>query len=182
MSKNLTKVIAGLGVVAGLGAAMLPLGTYASNEATAALSVNVGSAISVALSDSVHTIGSLAANAKDETTMKDTVKVTTNNATGYILKAETTTSNNAMVASSNSIPALASEGPLNAGTAAWGIKIDNSGNFKPVPASGGAGLNIKESSAPANAEATQVNYGVATGTDQVSGNYQVSVKFTATTK
>lgn len=180
--KNITKLIAGLGVVAGLGAAMLPLGSYAASEQNVELSVTVGQALSVALSGSTHAISNMAVNTADTNTMKDTVSVTCNSPQGYSLKLANTTADTALkTTDGKSIPALAAEGPLNPGTSAWGVQIDGTGNFKPVPANTSP-MEIKTKNNAVTNDATQVVYGVSVAPEQAPGEYKASLKYTVVAK
>lgn len=183
MSKS-TKVIAALGVVAGLGVAALPAFTYAAT-ADAEVEVTVTSSISIAVegTDSTASKVSMAPNElKEGGEFKSTIKVTTNNVAGYdaTVKAKAEKDVNLTSSDSNTIPAAS--GTLTAGTAGWGYRVGTSGDWVAVTTTE---ANIKNAGTNANGytnDATVVEYGVATASAQPTGTYSATLTYTATAK
>ena len=235
MSKT-TKIIAALGVVAGLGVAALPAFTYATetvsgdvdlyvevlpaiamtiagnnddnghygsgngavdvfNPATAASSSIDGhttpaTATSVASSSWGSMLPNAVLNGNDTNGFKSTIKVYTNNATGYTLNVKDADSTLALtkVSSTETIPAGTVTAPattfdLVAGTAAWGYVVDTASadgtGYKAITASD---VQVKTKATPTSGgEETKVYYGVATASDQATGVYADTITYTATT-
>ena len=133
---NSKNVIAGLGVVAGLGVAMLPLTSYADTTDSQLVRATVSST----LADNVTDSKGIAADnenaiAMDQNDMDDTllhtVNVVGNNYNGYVLtiKAEDSadlrlrnSTGDGFVTNGATIPALDGTGNIVAGTPAWGYK------------------------------------------------------------
>lgn len=136
------------------------------------------------------------------TVQSDTASVLTDSTSGYSLTMTTSTTNNAMTSGSGSIAAAsgtaASPAILSMNT--WGYRVDNlagfgagptsaqnngsvpSVTFAGVPASNLAGTQVASSNGPANpAAATTVWYGLCANASQPSGNYSVTVTYTAIT-
>lgn len=206
MSKS-TKFIAALGVVAGLGVAALPLSSYATASISGQvdLEVTVDNAIAMTIQgegeDDYTYAGSdpaafggeeftldysktgpssskatLSQHDKNET-MKSTITVYTNVVTGYNLGVKDADANTALVSEENTIPA---GDTIVAGTAAWGYKVNNAGDYAAVTAEN---VNIDSfDQATMNGHETVVSYGVSTAEDQASGTYKDSIIYTATTK
>jgi len=230
MSKT-TKIIAALGVVAGLGVAALPAFTYAAetvsgnvdlyvevlpaiamtitgnnddnshygsgngavdvfNPATAASSSIDGhttpaAATTVASSSWTSLLPNAVANGNDTNGFKSTITVYTNAAGGYTLNVKDADATLALtkVGSTETIPALAADGNLVAGTAAWGYKIDTASadgtSYKAISATD---AQVKTKATPTSGgEGTVVYYGVATASDQATGVYTDTITYTATT-
>jgi hypothetical protein len=136
------------------------------------------------------------------TVQSDTASVLTDSTVGYSLTMTTSTTNNAMTSGSGNILAAS-------GTAAspqvlsmnrWGYRVDslsgfgtgptssqNNGSipsvsFAGVPPSNLAGTQVASSSGPANpAAVTTVWYGLCADSSVPSGNYSVTVTYTAVT-
>ena len=233
MTKSKT-ILAGLGVVAALGTAALPLASYATetisgnvdlyvevlpaiamtiagnndgnssygsgngavdvfNPVTAASSSIDGhttpaTATSVASSSYASILPNAVLNGNDDNGFKSTIKVYTNNASGYTLNVKDADNTLALtkVSSTETIPAgTESEGSLSltAGTAAWGYKIDTASadgtGYKAITASD---VQVKTKATPtSNGEETKVYYGIATASDQATGVYTDTITYTATT-
>ncbi|MDO4759403.1 MAG: hypothetical protein Q4A30_01280 [Candidatus Saccharibacteria bacterium] len=194
MSKS-TKIIAALGVVAGIGVAALPLSTFAANTADVTVKVMIGEQLSLSMdlaaSDTEQTM--TASEIKTDE-MKSTAKVSTNHAAGYTLTVIDKDTNTALVNESNpsaTIPAIAVEGALSSGTAAWGLQVDSAypgttistAQWSPIPASTSTALVVRNSGALATAvsdEASVVKYGVSTAAGQASGTYSDIITYTVT--
>ncbi|MDO4987170.1 MAG: hypothetical protein Q4E46_02550 [Candidatus Saccharibacteria bacterium] len=133
-------------------------------------------------------------NGNDDNGFKSTIKVYTNNKSGYTLNVKDADSTLALSKITTgedptvnaTIPAgTESEGSFSlvAGTAAWGYKVDtasadNSG-YKAITASD---VLVKtKTSKTSNGEETKVYYGVATSSDQAAGVYTDTIIYTATT-
>ena len=92
MSKS-TKVIAALGVVAGLGVAALPLSSFAASTGDVNVKVEVGSTISMTIDGADHSTTALEKsvamdNNDTDSSLTASIKVTTNDANGYILSVK----------------------------------------------------------------------------------------------
>lgn len=129
MSK-MTKTIAALGVVAGLGVAALPLSSYAaevtntgatSANADVTFSATVGNSISITAADDTVAVTDVIANqeVKEGST---TVKIATNNATGYQLQIKDKDSDLALKPASTGTTEGIAAGVPTKGTNAWGFK------------------------------------------------------------
>ena len=79
-----TKIIAALGVVAGIGVAALPISSFAASTQDVTVRVTIGSSIAVGV-DQDTTEVTMSPNQTDASTLKTKVTVTTNNAAGYQL-------------------------------------------------------------------------------------------------
>jgi hypothetical protein len=136
------------------------------------------------------------------TVQSDSASVLTDSTSGYSLTMTTSTTNNAMTSGSNSIAASSgtAASPVTLGMNTWGYRVDglsgfgtgptsaqSSGSvpsvpFAGVPASNQAGTQVATSSGPANpAVSTTVWYGLCANSGQSSGNYSVTVTYTAVT-
>lgn len=199
MSK-MSKAIAVLGVVAGLGVAALPLSTYAAGstaskngqvqvEVEGAIAIDIvdpttTNASGITLTNGLLNLGTLKVNG-DPATGAMGVQVATNNATGYVLtiKADSTTD---MVGSGSAqgftIPADAS---VTKGTAGWAYK---GGDVSANAAILTTDATLKTTNtAPTDttvdgkaSEVTDVTFTVAADSSTHEGVYTGTVVFTAT--
>lgn len=190
MSK-MSKAIAVLGVVAGLGVAALPLSTYAANysqSAQAQVQVEVGGAISIATdaTGGVVDLGQLKINGESDT--KDlNVTVSSNSEIGYDLTIKSATSETALVNESGAkIPADAG---VAAGTSAWAYRLagETEGTYGEWAAITADPVNILNHTADAANTGgmegkTKVNFGASADGSQQEGIYKGTVVFTATVK
>lgn len=129
MSK-MTKTIAVLGVVAGLGVAALPLSSYAaevtntgatSATADVTFQATVGNSISITAADDTVAVTDVIAN-QDVKEGSTTVKIATNNATGYQLQIKDKDADLALKpAAAGTADGIATGVPAK-GTNAWGFK------------------------------------------------------------
>lgn len=136
------------------------------------------------------------------TVQSDTASVLTDSTSGYSLTMTTSTTNNAMTSGSNSIAASSgtASSPVTLAMNTWGYRVDGlsgfgtgptsaqssgsipSVSFAGVPASNQAGTQVASSGGPANpAVTTTVWYGLCANASQSSGNYSVTVTYTAVT-
>ena len=198
MSK-MSKAIAVLGVVAGLGVAALPLSSYAadnySQSAQAQVKVEVGGAISITTdaTDGVVDLGEMKINGVS-TTKDLNVTVSSNSEIGYDLTIKSATTDTSLkTADGAEIPADAN---IAAGTSAWAYRLYEADGTTPAAwtAITAAPVNILSHTADAgntgamtgNTGAmtgnTKVNFGASASGTQAEGIYTGTVVFTATVK
>lgn len=171
MSK-ITKTIAALGVVAGLGVAALPLTSYAD---TVNLTANLNDSLALEVTETALTF-TLENNGAVVTDTTEAT-VTTNNATGYDLNIKAGTGGTALVDGSYSIEA----GAAAQGTSAWGYNTDGGSTYKGVTATD---VSIAQSNTPTAAEGvtTTITVGVSADGTQEAGSYTGSFVLTAANK
>ena len=196
MSK-MSKAIAVLGVVAGLGVAALPLSSYAYDVPTeTTVKTTVEGAISIAVDKSTVDLGTLKLNGVATGTNAGdnelTVTVSGNSATAYSLKISAPSGNALMNSATNtSIPAIAEAAgvaTLTGGTNSWGYQVNGTGNWFGVPATGSKDVvSVTDSDAgwTANADkqvyTTKLAFGATAGSSLPAGEYKATVVFTAST-
>lgn len=209
MSK-MSKAIAVLGVVAGLGVAAMPLSSYAAGNVdskNATVEVTVGGGISLTIVDPVagQPEGSKATLDLDTRTLNlgeaklggdivsgsMGVKVATNDPAGYTLKMSA--ANLDMTGAAGSIKAGIPT--ANGENSAWGFKV-GSGAWTALTAAGydiysdAEGATLGQTSAGDDAEnpivpavqTTDITFGVNASANQAEGDYATTVLFTATVK
>ena len=176
MSK-VTKTIAALGVVAGLGVAALPLASYAveENPATVNITARLQDSLSLTVTETelsfdLENGGTVATDATDAT-------VTTNNAAGYDLNIKAGSGGTALVSGSYSIEA----GAAAQGTSAWGYNTDGGTTYTGVTAQD---VSIASAEAPTEAAGTKttITVGVSADSTQEAGTYTGSFVLTAANK
>lgn len=191
MSK-MSKAIAVLGVVAGLGVAALPLSSYAadnySQSAQAQVKVEVGGAISITTdaTDGVVDLGQMKINGVS-TTKDLEVTVSSNSEIGYDLTIKSATNETSLkTADGAEIPADVN---VAAGTSAWAYRLYDTDGTTPKAwtAITAAPVNILSHTADAGntgamTGATKVNFGASASGTQAEGIYTGTVVFTATVK
>ena len=205
MSK-MSKAIAVLGVVAGLGVAALPLSSYAADEpysqsASADVQVEVGGAISIEVDngetgeDAVKNLVDLGQIKLNGDIVSKGLKVTVRTNAGvqddvaYSLTMATETANNALI-NENGVELPA--GVPTQGTSAWGYALGSSlsdttadiTGWAAVPAKGNP-VELKTNgnvTAATHFEDTFVNFGATASNSQKEGTYKGTVVFTATVK
>ena len=163
MSKIKT-IVAGLGVVAGLGAMVLPMSAYADNTTgQTRVTVSISPVISMSLEsfyggsshgvlvcnsytnpqcsgDAQEVRTTLYPNQADLTSMYTNILVTTNDLTGYNLTLIDADDNNSLVSANNDTIAAINTTPV-AGTApGWAVSIDDGTTWQQVPAAHTAGV------------------------------------------
>lgn len=188
MSKT-TKIIAALGVVAGLGVAALPLTSYAANESVT-LTVTVDPAIS--LSHSGTTSLTIAPNNADLTTASSTLRVSTNNLKGYKLTVNDAdadaslvhaTQNDKKIVTTTATPAAGtSSWAVQAGAAYTGMGAGLNTTWTKMPNNTETPLVIRNSGAVTSAitnESSVLKYGVGVADGQEAGVYSTQIVFTA---
>lgn len=180
MSK-MTKTIAALGVVAGLGVAALPLSSYAAvvtDSTDVTLNAVVGEAISVTTNaaDDTVTINNVTANqdAKEGSTV---LTIQTNNANGYTLTIEDADATTALKDASNTsyagIATLKSGATLDKGTTGWGFKASTTTDGVTANLTNWTGIKTT-----AQTLATRASGATATDGDQVTLTFGVVVDST----
>ena len=202
--KKMTAAMAALGVVAGLGAAALPLASYAS-EATVPVTAVIDDALSITLTDA-STADALGADGvliegvtpgnTNVSTRSIAVTVNGNDQQHtYKLTLEDRSTDNALIsAAGDRIEAVSgsSMGGSSTETSAWGFSTSTSNpttaptSWKAVPARGGTPAQLltgtgNTGTVPANGKATTyVTFGVFANENQQPGRYTTDVVFTAT--
>lgn len=180
---NITKAIAALGVVAGLGVAALPLSTYAATSRPVKVSAEINSSISVAASTTDASIGTLVKNGDVKTSNNVDITVTTTNATGYTLTVQDTDTDNNLTSlgTDGLVAASIKAGTPAKGTSNWGITGGKVTGWGVVPASNGTALELNSTSeAPADgSDIVTVKFGASASNSQADGTYSTDVVFTA---
>lgn len=176
MTKS-TKIIAAIGVIAGLGVAALPVGAFAVSTQDVTVKVNIDSSISLGVDQNTTQV-TMAPNQADSSSLKTKLTVSTNNAAGYKLEVKDKDADTSLKSGTNTIPAAAA---VSAGTAAWNVKGGDK-VFQSGAAITAADQLVTESSAPAASAQTDMTYGVSTSSNQASGTYQDVITYTATAK
>lgn len=188
MSK-MSKAIAVLGVVAGLGVAALPLSSYAvSDTANVTAQAVVGDSIAITVADNTVTMNNVMAN-QEVNEASTTVTVQTNSASGYQVQIKDTDSELALkpttgTGTATGIPA----GAPTKGTNAWGYKADSTSagvnvlttDYTAITATN---KKIAENNAPSANDGDKINltFGVTVDTTIAAGTYSDEVTLTATT-
>ena len=175
---KLSKAIAVLGVVAGLGVTALPLSSYAANPQSEEISINakVGSVISLSVDSENVDFGTLNPDA-EPVEKQINATVSTNNTSGYTLKISATET--ALKDNNNgnnySIPA----GVPTKSTSAWGIKGGDITTYEAITSTGNT---LKNTSTVANSEKTEISFGITVSNTQQTGSYAGQAVITAATK
>ena len=180
MSK-ITKTIAALGVVAGLGVAALPLASYAAESNDNPTTVNVTASLqeSLTLNVSEDALAVTLTNGGAVQTAATTATVTTNHATGYSLTMAAKGSNANLVSGTNNIPTSATV--EQGGASAWGYSLDDGASYKAVPTDA---TEIASSGTPTDTDGTEtkITIGVYADDSQAAGTYNGGFILTATNK
>lgn len=176
MSK-ITKTIAALGVVAGLGVAALPLASYAADTENIQVTANVGSTISLSMAGNKNSVelDPVTNGAIDSDTV--TAQVTTNDTTGYKLTASATTS----TLSNTSGDTIVAGTPANNDTTShWGIKW--AGKAEDTYVGLGTTQTLKETNTenPSTADEVEITIAASASATQPTGEYTGSFTLTAT--
>lgn len=185
MSKS-TKIIAALGVVAGLGVAALPLSTYAATDSKdVTFSVEVGESISLAVDNAtVATTTALAAGQALTSGLTTTATVITNAAGGYTLTIADKDADTNLVGTTDTNATIATGASLTAGTEAWAVKGGNLTDWTAMVASTDTALVLADTNTATAAagENTPIDFGVSTAATTKADTYTDVVTLTATTK
>ncbi len=178
---NITKTIAALGVVAGLGVAALPLSSYAAQSNDVTVRANVESNIAVSAADTLVDLGNIISGGPIAEG-KTTVTVTTNANKGYTLKIADADNETAMTNLSGGLDKIPAGAPA-VGNTAWGVKGGAIDTYTGVTTDGltlATVANPTTGGADAiNSGKTEVTFGVSAGTGLASGTYEDVVVFTA---
>lgn len=187
MSK-MSKAIAVLGVVAGLGVAALPLSSYAAFD-TAQVTAKVNGAISVTVTGNKdtatgmgdgYTVGDKEVflnpiNGGTAAEGKASVKVSGNAPAGYTLTIKDSDAQTALVSAENQVIAA---GVPAQGSSLWGFKGGSVGSYQGIQTTDTEIAKTTEALATEGAT-TEVTFGVSVSADQAEGLYKGGVIFTA---
>ncbi|MBQ8992085.1 hypothetical protein IJ090_01460 [Candidatus Saccharibacteria bacterium] len=172
------QMFVGLGVVAALGAAVVPMTSYAvtdSDSKAVNVQLSVGSTITMALdSSSVSAAVLTSESSEDKTTI---ATVTSNSASGYTLSAETSSSNGALIGEDpdNTIAYVgANYGSASEG---WALSVDDT--FKAIS---GKKISLATSDNVADNEDTTVTYHFKTAATTTPDVYTTTLTYTAAVK
>lgn len=201
MSKS-TKIIAALGVVAGLGVAALPLSSFAAETGDVNVKVTVGSTISMTIDDADRSTVPLEKavtmdNNDTDESLTASIKVTTNDADGYILSVKDKAGDGAALkptlsTNTQTIPAFTVKqtdlSALVTDTYGWGMKAANANTSATVSTAfdGGYGFVTDADQAVVTAtgtaaeDETTITYGIVTKSDQVADTYSNLITYTVT--
>lgn len=194
---NSKKVIAGLGVVAGLGVAMLPLTTFADEVSDTTegnvVRVKVSDTIAVTVTETYAESNAISVNQGEQNVagLTHAVKVKGNTRNDYTLSVYAGSAGTALkhtAKDTNTIPTLAEDSEtLSAGS--WGYQFSTAaggstynGTWKPVQASANADAIIHGANGVKDApyeETWNVKYGVKAAENQLSGTYEATVIYKA---
>ena len=210
MSK-IKSVIAGLGIVAGLGVAMAPLTSYAdevtnpntvtavlndvismtlvSTDASGSDTMDCHSAHNPACTGTTQSVRTtILPGHADTSSMYTDIYVSTNTTNGFNLTvADSDTNNNLQTTSGDTIAAIANE-PIGGTRPGWAIRIDDAGSWLAMPTSNAQGGPILIKSHQPDPAAVSINvhskvtYGVAASDSQASGTYTDTIVYTVTTR
>ena len=173
MSK-ITKTIAALGVVAGLGVAALPLASYAATTQNIAVEAEIGETLSVE-TPTVATVELAPTNGAAATEGSSSVTVKTNHLSGFTLNIKDSDSETGLTGTSGTIAA----GTVLDGTvSACAYKGGDKTSYTEITTSDVA---LKTTAAPTAAagETVEITFGVAADEDQAAGTYTGGVTVTA---
>lgn len=179
---------------------ILPATGFAvSDSKGTTVNANIGSSISIGTSSTV-TLNITPVTGGSQTSNKDTITISTNNAAGYDVTLADSDATTNLVNGGNNIP-TASTTPSTAAALSnntWGWHVDGLSSFGSggavennvtsssikyagMPASGSP-FNIKTSSTTASADTVEVWYAAKVDTSKPNGTYSDTVTYTATTK
>ena len=181
MSK-ITKTIAALGVVAGLGVAALPLASYADEDSkTINIAATISDSIAVAVTNGeVGLAVTNSAAPADNSGTPVGINVKSNGANGYTLSLS---GNTTLASGGNTIE----YGSPAAGTSAWAYKFGTAAEISSAswaPSFTGT-ANLKstgEAGDVATGDDYQMIIGVSANSSQPAGTYKNTLTVTATTK
>jgi len=184
--RKTTAALAALGVVAGLGAAALPMSSYAVTTATTdsadvTIRATINSAISLALDQTEVDLGTIIVNGAPATgSVKATVTTTSSN--GYNLtimgKGGDTDMHTVDATGAQDGKGTISTGTtLSGSTSAWAFRGGNKTTWTQIPTTA---TEIKRTTGTlAGPEETEITFGVYAGGTQVDGVYEGNVTLTA---
>ena len=187
MTKS-TKLVAALGVAAGIGVAALPLGAFATvttavtpydespQDTDVEVELIISNAVGIA-SDKAKCSTTMMPNATDS--CANIVSIGTNDRNGMTLTVKDSDSNTNLVGNqATPVNIAAVAGTLTAGTAGWNI----SGGLLTNAAITAADQNVYVGDTTSGAEERDVNmtYNFATDVDQAQGTYSDTITYTVT--
>lgn len=180
MSK-MTKTIAALGVVAGLGVAAMPLSSYALEDTeTVNLTVEVGQSIEITAKETTVDLGEATSSKMAEG--GTIITVHTNNERGYTATIKADGSRlTGTTDSSNLIPASGSSVVPTNGTSAWGYKIGSITDYIAATTTPQEFADTSAVSAQAG-DKYDLGFAVSVAPNQAADTYKGSVTLTATAK
>lgn len=179
---NITKAIAALGVVAGLGVAALPLSSYAVESGNVTIKAVVDSAIQIETSTDEVTITTLKPDVNEIRTSSVNVTVT-GTGTNYNLNIKDSDGNTALVGVSGNAAATSASiaAAVPTGTnSAWAFRGGDSATSS-WTAIKTADQALRTSASLAENAVTTVEFGVSAASGLADGTYEGGVIFTATT-
>lgn len=189
MSK-MSKAIAVLGVVAGLGVAALPLSSYAvSDTASTTAQAIVGDSIAITVADATVSMANVMAN-QDVNEASTTLTVQTNSTKGYQIQIADADDDTALKPTGTGTAAGIAAGIPTKGTNAWGFKASSkSGNVDASASDAyraiktGNQILAEGSAASANeGDKITLTFGVTVDTTIAAGTYSDEVTLTASTQ
>lgn len=173
MSK-ITKTIAALGVVAGLGVAALPLASYAATTQDITVEATIGPVLSVG-TPTAATVELAPINGQTAVEGSSSVTVNTNNLKGFTLNIKDSDSETGLTGTGGTIAAGTT---LNGTVSAWAYKGGDTVEYTAITTTDVA---LKKTTAPtvADGETVEITFGVAADEDQAAGTYTGGVTVTA---
>ena len=197
---KITKKIQKVGIFTALVSLfVVPVSVYAATaSANTTITATVASVISISSSGTVA-IGITPVSGGSQTSASDTITVSTNNSTGYVLTLADSDATTTLVNGANTISAHAGTqaAPTALANNTWGYAVPALGSFDAsyttitnatssaskwagVPASG-APNTIKTTAVTASGDTTTVWYSAKADTTKPNGAYADTVTYTATT-
>lgn len=174
------KLFMGLGVAAALGAAVVPMASYAASDSSnVAVALNVGSTISMSL-DSASVTETLS-GADSSAVKTTTATVTTNSVSGYNLSASTSSDDGSLASNDGETIAYVGSN-FGTETEGWALSIPGESDtvvFKDIAGNVIAGLG--GAAAPVDDDESVITYNFKTDGATVSGTYETTLTYTATT-
>lgn len=176
------RMFVGLGAVAALGAAIVPMTSYAASDSDdVEVNLRVGSTISMNLSGT--SISPFIYNSDFSDDLTTVATVTTNSSTGYSLSASTSSDDGTLI-DSNIDRSVAYVGS-NFATAdeGWALSIpgETEGSIIYKDITGDTISDLAYSDSPVDSDDTVITYNFKTAGDTVSGEYKTTLTYTATT-
>lgn len=173
MSK-VTKTIAALGVVAGLGVAALPLASYAATTQNIAVEAEIDTSLSVS-APTVATVSLQPTNGAAAKEGSSSVTVNSNYLNGFTLNIKDSDSETGLTGDSGTIAA----GTVLDGTAsAWAYKGGDKTAYTAITTTDVA-LKTTDAPTAAAGETVEITFAVAADEDQAAGTYTGGVTVTA---
>lgn len=172
------KMFIGLGAAAALGAAIVPMASYAASDSSnVTVNLNVGSTISMSVDSS--SIADNLSGADSSNGESTTATVTTNSVNGYALSATTSSADGSLISGDNAIAYVGSG--FESATEGWALSVAGGAGqeFKDITGNTISGLG--SASAPVDNDESVVTYNFKTNGDTVSGTYTTTLTYTATT-